>query len=213
MIGVFGGTFDPVHFGHLRPALDILETLALEQVRFIPCGSPAHRRAPVLGADARLAMVQAAISAEPRFVADDREIKRSGPSYMVDTLRSLRQDFSDKPLCLLLGRDAFLHLPSWHQWESLFDLAHIVVMTRPQRSKSEIIAELKQELNARQVESAQSLQQSCNGMIYFCDVTQLEISATKIRQMVRAGNSPAYLLPENVLKLIKSQGLYGTASR
>lgn len=212
MIGIFGGTFDPIHFGHLRPALDILESLDLEQVRFIPCGQPAHRESPILSGDARLAMVQAAISAEPRFCADDREIMRPGPSYMVDTLQSLKQEFPDKTLCLVLGRDAFLHLPGWHQWKTLFDLAHIVVMTRPQRTAIQTSAVLQQELQARQVASVQALQQQSNGKIYFCEVAQLEISATKIRQMVRQGHNPAYLVPEKVLQLIQDRGLYSKES-
>lgn len=209
MIGVFGGTFDPIHFGHLRPALDILDELELDQMRFIPCGEPAHRPSPKLDGATRFAMVVAAIAVEPSFVADDREIRREGPSYMVDTLGSLKKELTGQTLCLVLGRDAFFHLPGWHQWKTIFDLAHVVVMSRPQRNvPTAVNPALQHILEQRQVDTPMRLQQQENGLVYFCDVTQLDISATKIRAMVSQGKNPAFLLPQKVLDIIQRQNLY-----
>src|SRR5210317_2209069 len=124
MIGVFGGTFDPIHFGHLRSALEICESLDLKEIRFIPCRIPPHRGEPVADPMQRMAMVRAALAGQPDMILDDREIKREGPSYMVDTLESLRSEFTTEPLCLVLGMDAFLGLSSWHRWKDLLTLAH-----------------------------------------------------------------------------------------
>ena len=130
-IGVLGGTFDPIHYGHLRPALELLEALALAEVRFIPCRLPAHRGAPAITPEQRLELVRLATADQPGFVADDRELRRPGRSYMVDTLASLRQDLGETPLCLILGGDAFAALHTWRRWEDLSKLAHFIVMQRP----------------------------------------------------------------------------------
>ncbi len=131
MIGIFGGTFDPVHFGHLRPALEVQQALGLDEVRFIPAGQPPHRDMPHATAPQRLSMLQTAIEDQPGFAADEREIQREGPSYMVDTLALLREELGQIPLCLILGYDAFLGLPAWHQWHRLIELAHLVITHRP----------------------------------------------------------------------------------
>ena len=131
MIGIFGGTFDPVHFGHLRPALDVKQALGLREMRLIPCFSPPHRQQPVANPGQRLTMLRAAVGEEPELLVDNREMKREGVSYMVDTLSSLREEFGDEPLCLVLGSDAFLQLDGWHRWREIIELAHIVVTHRP----------------------------------------------------------------------------------
>ena len=131
-IGIFGGTFDPIHYGHLRTALELKERLEFAAVHFVPVANPPHRSAPLNDGKLRLRMVEAAIRGEPGFVADDRELKRPGLSYTVDTLASFRAELgADRPLCLLLGMDAFLGLPQWHRWRELLDLAHVVVAHRP----------------------------------------------------------------------------------
>ena len=119
MIGILGGTFDPVHFGHLRPALEVMQALALEEIRFIPNRLPPHREPPWLDADTRRRLLQIAIAQTPGFVLDERELQRDGPSYMVDTLQSLRVDFPDSALCLVIGMDAFAGLPRWHRWQEI----------------------------------------------------------------------------------------------
>ena len=136
MIGIFGGTFDPIHYGHLRSALEVKDIFGLNEVRLIPCASPPHREQPAVTAEMRLQMLELAIKNQPGLKIDTRELDRhkvsdQTPSYMVDTLKSLRQEFPAEPLLLFIGTDAFKHLTSWHQWQQLFDYAHIVVMTRP----------------------------------------------------------------------------------
>jgi nicotinate-nucleotide adenylyltransferase len=130
-MGILGGTFDPVHYGHLRTAYELMEAVDFAEVRFLPAGIPPHRDAPHADAPTRLAMVRAAIEGEPRFIVDDRELRREGPSYSVDTLLDLRAEHPHRSLCLMVGMDAFLGLPQWHQWRRILQLAHIVVAHRP----------------------------------------------------------------------------------
>jgi len=208
MIGILGGTFDPVHYGHLRTALDVQQTLSLDEVRFIPCGEPAHRNKPIAEPLQRLAMVRAAIAGQDKFVADDREIRRGGSSYMVDTLVSLKKDFSNKSLCLILGTDAFNGLAQWHRWQEIFNLANIVVM---QRSAMHDQIELNKSLLLQLKEliiDADNLKTKSNGAVCFVAVTQLDISATKIRQQWQQNIDNQFLLPDSVLTLIQQQNIY-----
>ncbi len=131
-IGIFGGTFDPIHFGHLRPAFELSQALKLAEVRFLPAGNPPHRQTTLASAEILTwPWVKAAVASEKRFVVDDREIRRAGASYSVDTLTELRGEYPDRSLCLMLGMDAFLGLPNWHRWRDILDLAHVVVWHRP----------------------------------------------------------------------------------
>jgi len=207
-IGILGGTFDPIHYGHLRPALDVLEALELAEVRFIPCRIPAHRGTPQITAEQRLALVRLATDGQPGFVADDRELRRDGLSYMFDTLASLREDFGDEtPLCLIVGTDAFGELHTWHRWQELPKLAHIVVMQRPGLPKP-LIPVLDAFTTPRRINDRFALQQKPAGGILFQPVTQLNISATQIRALLAKGQSPRYLLPETVLAAIHDQAIY-----
>lgn len=211
-VGVFGGTFDPVHFGHLRPALELLESLDLAEVRLIPCRMPPHRTAPMADPEQRLAMLELAVDDQPGLVVDRRELARPGPSYMVDTLSSLRAEVGDTPLCLLLGLDAFLGLAGWHRWRELPDLAHIVVTHRPgwslegagQAGAGEVLELLHQRLVAQPGDLAR---QPAGG-VWLQPVTQLDISASTIRKLVGDGGSPRYLLPDVVWCFIRREGLY-----
>ena len=130
-IGIFGGTFDPIHCGHLRTAFELWQELRLEEVRLLPAGTPPHRDQLYASAELRLQMVRAAVADQSSFIVDDREVRRTGLSYSVDTLTELRREYPERSLCLLLGMDAFLGLPHWHRWRELLDLAHIVVAHRP----------------------------------------------------------------------------------
>jgi len=210
MLGILGGTFDPVHFGHLRPALDVAEKLKLDEVRLIPCGQPPHRQQPVATPLQRLAMLRAAIEHYPEFKVDDRELCRAGPSYMVDTLMSLKNDFPDQALCLILGWDAFVGLGSWYQWTHLFELAHIVVTQRPGWSMEQIDSnsELAEQLNHRLIE-AEDLGNDDVGKIILMPVVQLDISSTHIREQLQKGESVSDLLPEQVEEFIVNQNIYG----
>ncbi|HID49687.1 MAG TPA: nicotinate-nucleotide adenylyltransferase [Chromatiales bacterium] len=207
MIGVYGGMFDPVHFGHLRPALEVQQALGLEELRFVPVGQPPHRHPPRADAELRVAMLQAAIAGQPGFVLDERELTRPGPSYMVDTLGSLRAEAGDVPLCLILGSDAFLGLPGWHRWTRLIELAHLVVAHRPGWSLEDRNDTLR-ELVAQHRLAPDALAQRPAGGVCFVAVTQLDISSTRIREQVRAGQDVRYLLPDPVRALIQQNHLY-----
>lgn len=207
MIGIFGGTFDPVHFGHLRPALEVQQALGLKEVRFIPAGHPPHRDQPHATPTQRLAMLRAAIDEQPGFMVDEREVCRPGPSYMVDTLASLRSELGPEPLCLILGYDAFLGLASWYQWQRLIDLAHLVVTHRPGWNHDNLAGEL-QNLVQRHAMPAAKLADAPAAGLTFVEVTQLDISATRIREQIRTGQDIRYLLPESVYQIIHEQKLY-----
>ena len=207
MIGIFGGTFDPVHFGHLRPALEVQQALGLNQVRFIPAGQPPHRETPYASTPLRLSMLRTAIDDQPSFVVDERELRREGPSYMVDTLASLREEVGQTPLCLILGYDAFLGLPGWHQWNSLIELAHLVITHRPGWNHDELDDAL-QSLVKQCETGVERLSEQAAGGLLFVPVTQLDISATIIREQIRAGQDIRYLLPDTVYRIIREQKLY-----
>lgn len=208
MIGILGGTFDPIHYGHLRTALEVQQQLSLNEVRFIPCGDPPHRNKPIAEPLQRLAMVRAAISGQDNFSVDDREILRAGPSYMVDTLKSLRQELSSDSLNLILGMDAFNNLPEWYEWQQIFKLANIIVMQRPQiKEKSIPSTALSAVIKQRQV-SKDLLYKYQQGKICFVPVTQLDISATVIRQQWQQQKDIRFFLPDSVLTLIRQQNIY-----
>jgi nicotinate-nucleotide adenylyltransferase len=206
MIGVFGGTFDPIHFGHLRPALDVMQAVGLQQVRFIPLHGPVHRDPPHAPAGLRLQMVETAIASQQGFVADDRELQRAGPSYTVDTLRELRGIFADQPLCLMMGMDAFSGFPDWHEPDEILQLAHLIVMRRPGEERLSVVA--NELLKRHQGREVSMIKQRPAGSILLQTVTQLDISATSIRHMLNQGLMPRYLLPEAVLEQIQTNRLY-----
>lgn len=212
-VGLFGGTFDPVHFGHLRPALECLQTLHLSELRLIPSAVPPHRPAPVASAEQRLAMLRLAVAGQPGFVVDGRELRRSGLSYTVDTLRELRTELgAQRPLCLLLGTDAFLGLTTWHTWQAIPELAHLVVMHRPGYPQEALVerasAPVRTLLTERQLASPAELHAKPAGGIWLQAVTALDISATAIRNTIATGASARYLLPDTVWRYIEEHGLY-----
>lgn len=204
MIGIFGGTFDPIHYGHLRSALEAQEIFGLTEVRFIPSATPPHRTQPATSAEMRRDMVTLAIQAQASFICDSRELERDGKSYMVDTLASLRQDFPDQPLLLFIGTDAFNQLTSWHQWQRLFDFAHLVVITRPSFNR----LPFDDFFIARHTEDPTTLANTHAGKLYFQAITQLDISATAIRQLIAQQRSPRFLLPDAVVDYITHNQLY-----
>jgi nicotinate-nucleotide adenylyltransferase len=206
-IGIFGGTFDPIHYGHLRTALELQQMLALGTVHFVPCASPPHRATPLTDGRLRLRMVEAAIAGEAEFVADDRELRRPGLSYTVDTLQSFRAEHGATPLCLLLGMDAFLKLPEWHRWRDLFELAHVVVAYRPgwQAPRDGTLGAL---LLERGTDSPAELAARPAGLLHIRPVTQLEISSTDLRDSLRAGRDPKFLVPDAVRQIILETECY-----
>jgi nicotinate-nucleotide adenylyltransferase len=206
-IGILGGTFDPIHFGHLRSALELHQALDLAEVRFIPCYQPVHRKSPIASPEQRLAMVRKAIENEPALKVDNCEIARKGPSYMIDTLKHLHQKMPNTPLCLIMGIDALLNFPSWHKWEEILKLAHLVVVHRPHYHlpQTGIVAEL---LKERLKKNSESLHECLAGNIILHPVTPLEISATDIRKQIAMGRSPRFLMPDSVYKYIQQHGVY-----
>ncbi|MCE5180741.1 MAG: nicotinate-nucleotide adenylyltransferase [Betaproteobacteria bacterium] len=213
-IGILGGTFDPIHFGHLRLAQELAEGLSLREVRFTPAGRPPHRTQPFASAQQRLEMVRLGIAGNPLFVLDEREIFKPAPSYTVETLLDLRSETgAAQPLCLLMGTDAFLGLTSWHRWRELFDLAHIVVAQRPGfpglgRAAASMEPELRDMLNRRLANEPAALCDAPAGAIFVQPITALDISSTQIRAGLAAGQSPRYLLPDAVLDYIQTNELY-----
>ena len=211
MIGILGGTFDPIHHGHLRLALEIFEGLALDEVRLVPARQPPHRGYPIARAEDRRAMLEAAVAATPGLQVDARELTRAGPSYTVDTLASLRTEFPEHPLCLIVGMDAFRELDTWHQWQGLYELAHIVIARRPGAPMPESgkPAEL---LRERLTENPAVLRGTQAGRTILQNVPPLDITATRIRSLLAAGRNPRYLLPDAVLDVIHERGLYLVSS-
>ncbi|HEX7971530.1 MAG TPA: nicotinate-nucleotide adenylyltransferase [Thiobacillus sp.] len=209
-IGLLGGTFDPIHYGHLRLAEEMAEAIGLSRVLFIPAGQPPHRGAPHIAATHRLEMVRRAIAGNPRFAADAREVTTPRPSYTVDTLTALRAELGfEQPLWLLLGSDAFLGLTSWHEWRRLFDLANIAVAARPgaRLMQSDAMPDgLKSEVSQRQVADGSAAAPA--GSVLLRQMTPLDISATAIRDTLARHGSARYLLPDTVLDYINEHQLY-----
>lgn len=209
-LGLLGGTFDPIHFGHLHLADTAREVLGLAAVRFIPAGHPPHRHRPETPGADRLEMVKCAIADNPGFECDAREIDSPAPSYSVVTLRALRLELGNtRPLVLLLGLDAFLGLTTWYQWRELFSLAHIAVANRPgfALEPSKMAPELAAEYLARHA-PVDALAAAPAGRIVAFDITPLAISATHIRAQIEAGRSVRYLCPDAVLHYIGAHRLY-----
>jgi nicotinate-nucleotide adenylyltransferase len=204
MIGIYGGSFDPIHYGHLRSALEIQQQLPLSELRFMPCQQSPLKSASATTAAQRLAMLQLAIADEPQWSIETLEIQRGGLSYTVDSLAILRAELGETPLLLLIGNDALSQLPTWHRWQQLFDYAHIVVMTRP---NTETVS-LSEFLQAKLSNDLNQLRQQAAGKLFFQTVTGLAISATKLRQLHAQGRSVRFLLPESVIDYIKNHQLY-----
>jgi len=204
-IGIFGGTFDPIHFGHLRSALEIYEQFQCEEMRFVPSRQPPHRT-PFASPKHRLAMLRLSLVNTP-FILDTGEMDREGPSYSIDTLRALRATYKNASLCLIIGQDAFLGLPTWHQWEKLIQLSNIIVMHR----SGWIIPEtgvIPGFLKEHALKPNESLQNFSSGKILNQKITGLDISGSEIRNRIQKGLSPQFLLPETVWEYIKKQKLY-----
>ncbi|MBD3815991.1 MAG: nicotinate-nucleotide adenylyltransferase [Halothiobacillus sp.] len=200
LLGILGGTFDPIHLGHLRLAEEVREALNLAVVHFVPSAVPPHRPQPALGPDERLALVRAAIADHPDFIPDGRELERAGFSYTVDTLKSFAAEFPERHLVLILGMDAFNGLLQWHRWQELFDWAHIAVASRPGAVATGEAAAL---LAERRLRPEQLARQRAGGIVAL-EITRLDISATAIRAALDAGRSVRYLVPDCLLNPLQA---------
>ncbi|MEF8752995.1 MAG: nicotinate-nucleotide adenylyltransferase [Accumulibacter sp.] len=212
-LGIFGGTFDPVHYGHLRLAEEAVGALALSTIRWLPAGQPRLRDAPRVTAGQRLAMVRLATADNPFFEVDESEVTAARPSCTVPTLERLRSPEHcgrRRPLVLLLGADAFAGLPGWHRWQSLFALAHLAVAHRPgyPLDPAQLPPALAAHCRDRFCSSPAELAASPAGLVATFAMTQLAISATRVRQLLANGESVRYLLPDPVIAYIRRHRLY-----
>jgi len=208
-IGILGGTFDPVHNGHITIATTLLEQLNLKEVRLLPCKIPVLKPDAQATPEQRLDMLSLAIKDHPGLVIDERELRRKSPSYMVDTLTSLREEFPDTPLCLIIGMDSFIELEEWHQWEKLIKLAHFIVVNRPHVTLTES-GPIKELLAKHQVTDPSELHSKVAGHIFLFDITPpIDISSTYLRGEIASGSSnPSSILPQSVWKYIQKHQLY-----
>ena len=207
--GILGGTFDPIHLGHLRLAQEVADALALRAVRFVPGGIPPHRALPQTPVADRVAMVKLAITDNPLFMLDERETRRPGPSYTVDTLSELRAELGAPcPLVLMMGVDVFLGLMSWHRWQEIFALAHVAVAHRPGSILDEMPSALAQEFTQRRSVDLQAVHRAPSGVLVEVPITALDISATRVRALVREKRSARYLMPPSVFEYVNSNRLF-----
>lgn len=211
-IGLLGGTFDPVHHGHLRPLEEVREALSLSDVRLLPARVPPHRAVPQRPAHVRAGLLREAVEGDPNLWVDDRELQRPGPSYTVDTLAELRADLPDASLCLILGADSYVTLPEWSRWQRLGDLAHLIVTTRPGYPDPEGAPILREWAAPRLVDAAQAptaIRSRRAGLVIRMPVTPVDISATSIRRALACGRSVRRLMPESARRRAVGEGLYG----
>ena len=210
-IGLLGGTFDPIHYGHLRLAEEVGEAFGLDEVRLMPAGTPPHRAAPLADAKHRRAMVELAIAGNPRLRLESIELDRAGPGYMVDSLDELRLELGvDTPIILIVGADAFTGLEGWHAWPRLFDLCHFAVAHRPgyETWQTSLPSALASEYAVRRSERLAVLKDRPAGQVAHLAITPLDISASRVRADLAAGRSERYLLPDTVLDYIERHRLY-----
>jgi nicotinate-nucleotide adenylyltransferase len=206
-VGILGGTFDPIHLGHLKIARSVAQAFNLVEVRLMPCYQPAHRALPIATPEQRLAMVRCAIQHEPLLEVEDSEIQRQGVSYMADTLEILHQQLPHTPICLILGLDAFVGFPTWHRYSKILELAHLIVIPRPDYSlpQTGIIAEL---LRKHVAKDKTALHRTIAGHIILHHLPFIDISATAIRQQIATGDSPIAFLPPPAYEYIVKNNIY-----
>jgi nicotinate-nucleotide adenylyltransferase len=206
-IGLYGGTFDPIHLGHLKAASEVQEKIALDEVRMVLSANPPHRSEPCLTAQQRFSLLTLAVNNFQHIEADGCEMERAGPSYMVDTLRSFRIKKPTASLVLILGMEAFNGLMSWHRWEGIIDLAHIVVTDRA-GFNNHFNEELEEYVRPFLTKDKSQLKQLTHGKIYVQSVTAVDVSATKIRQRIKNKKPVNTMLTNNCLDVVRKNGFY-----
>lgn len=206
-VGIFGGSFDPIHFGHLRMALEVYQQYDLQEVRLIPCQQSVLKKNNYANVKQRLQMLKLALGQQKELIIDKRELQRKTPSFTIDTLKSLRDELNDTPIWLIIGSDTLAELDRWKHWEELIDFAHLLIIVRPEYNlpKKGVIAKFIQQHLTTKVDL---LRKRSAGKIYIAHLTPLTISATAIRNMLKNDENPRYLLPENVLKYINQHKIY-----
>lgn len=207
-IAIFGGTFDPIHNGHLQTSLNIQSAFIFDTYFFLPCKVPTIKPAAFASNEQRIKMIELAIKANPHFKLDLREIERDSPSYMVETLQSFRNQHSDASITLIIGYDAFISLPKWHQWEKLITLANILVINRNEFVQHQIPELMQQFLRNYQCKEETVFLNNKAGAIYLFDAGYYEISSTMIREEIKNGNNVDCKIPKEVYQYIKNERLY-----
>ncbi len=210
LVGIFGGTFNPIHFGHLRMAQELADALNLSEVRFIPSANPPHKDDVMVSAEHRAAMVELAVADNPLFTLDRCELEREGTSYTVDTLIDLQETLGgETALCLIMGSDAFVKLNTWHRWQALLDYAHIVLVQRPSAQPQEKLpTELETLLHDHYTDQHADLTSENAGFITMQQITAQDISSTQIRDVLRHKKSVRYLVPDAVIEYSQQHQLY-----
>ncbi len=205
---LFGGTFDPIHYGHLHSVEVLAQQAGLQQVIVLPNHIPPHRAQPQASPQQRLKMIELAIAARPLFRSDSCELQLAATSYTVETLERIRKEYgASQPMAFIIGQDALLSLHQWHRWQSILDLCHLLVCARP-GYRDTLSSELQQWLDSHRIFLPEQLNQRPHGYIWFADTPLLNISSTDIRRRCRQGLSCDGLLPESVSQYITLQGLY-----
>ncbi|WP_244183426.1 nicotinate-nucleotide adenylyltransferase [Xenorhabdus kozodoii] len=206
---LFGGTFDPIHYGHLRPVEALAQLVGLKQVILLPNHVPPHRPQPEATAQQRLEMVRLVVRDNPLFTVDTRELERQSPSYTVETLKSFRQEMGEQhPLAFIIGQDSLQTIHTWYKWEALLDICHLLVCSRPGYQSQLSAPGMQSWLEKHQIDSPFLLSQKPHGCIYLAATPLLNISATDIRQRHQQGGNCDDLLPPSIQNYIDSQGLY-----
>jgi nicotinate-nucleotide adenylyltransferase len=211
LVGILGGTFNPIHYGHLRMAQELADGLGMDEVKLIPSANPPHKDNVTVSAEHRAAMVKLAIADNPLFSIDEIELNRDGASYTIDTLISLRESLGkDTALCLMMGSDAFMKLNTWHRWQELLNYAHIILVQRPNQGKPQepLPEELQRLLRDHYAEDVSALREESAGLINMQAISAQDISATQIRENLKHGVSMRYLLPEEVIEYVQQQNIY-----
>jgi nicotinate-nucleotide adenylyltransferase len=208
-VAIFGGTFDPIHNGHLTIASDLAQLLGVSEVRMVPCAYPPHRGEPNVSTEHRRAMLATALSHNDYpLIIDDIELRRSAPSYSINTVKLLRQEIGAvAPLFMCIGMDALSKLDSWHQWQQILDFCHIAVSSRPGYEQPQA-GPLTAWIACHRSDDLREIKRKPSGCIYFCDLSMLDISSTNIRVKVGKGDDVRRMLPDSVISYIQKNRLY-----
>lgn len=207
-VALFGGTFNPVHFGHVKIAAELAELLQVQSMRMLPCAFPPHRDQPAVAAKQRLAMLQLAIGEQSALKADDLELHRAAPSYSIDTVQLVRQEIGEQtPLFLCVGMDSLVTLDSWQRWHELLDHCHIVIPSRPgwQAPSQGVLADW---IAQHRCDDLAAVKKCSRGHVHFCDLTLLDLSSTNIRDKIKQGESINFMTPDTVVDYIQKHHLY-----
>ena len=206
-LGIFGGTFDPIHIGHIEPVIEAAQQVNIEKIALLPCHIPTHKVISKTASHHRLEMVKLICQQYPIFYPDDREIKRGKPTYSIDTLREFRQQYPSRPLCFFIGMDSLLAINRWYQWQALFGLCHFIVCQRPEHD-TDFSPEIKRLLQQRQVSEPTDLHLTPYGKIYLAATKEIAVSSTSLRQRLHANLPVDKLIPKIVINYIQQYKLY-----